>query len=235
MTFIIIDTEESAVKNTKNLIKELSYRFDTNFKIKVFNGYNQQLLSEIKNNETQKLYIIANVLNGNKSGIEIAQLIRKYDINSKIIFLTNYSELFNPVHEQVRSVYHFITKGQNFKSVLAKDILKIIDMFFTQRFEYHTVHNDISLNYKAITYISRDKEERKLIIHTDNNAHKVNMTFKEINCCLDHRFKMSHRACIVNTDRVENYDWQNKDILLDNGQHVPYLSKKYKEELIDEN
>ena len=51
---------------------------------------------------------------------------------------------------------------------------------------------------------------------------------KDILELLDDRFKMVHRSCIVNTDKVSTYDWCNSKIILKNGTEVNYLSKKYK-------
>ena len=48
---------------------------------------------------------------------------------------------------------------------------------------------------------------------------------------LDERFKMVHRSCIVNTDFVESYDWNNSVVILKDGTKVNYLSKKYKRDV----
>lgn len=228
MEIIIIDDEKIAVKETKKIIKRIAFITNIRINVKEFTKYNLELLKNIKNKNTFKIYILATIISGEKSGIEIAKIIRDYDINSEIIFLTNHSDKFIQVHENVRSVYHFITKGPSIDQELTKDIINIINNKYVKRFEYHTIHNDISLNYNSITHISRDKKERKLIIHTNENVHKVSMTFNEIKNYLDGRFKMSHRACLVNTERVENYDWKNKNVILDNGKSIPYLSKNYK-------
>ena len=90
---------------------------------------------------------------------------------------------------------------------------------------------DLQIYYRAITYISRDKEERKILIHTDTNIFKLNMTLNDIMTLLDERFIQTHRACITNRQRVHEWNWPKSYFVLDNGEKVEYLSKKYKKEV----
>ena len=46
---------------------------------------------------------------------------------------------------------------------------------------------------------------------------------------------MVHRACIVNTDRVEVYNWVKGFFILDNGNKVHMLSRKFKKEIEEVN
>lgn len=75
------------------------------------------------------------------------------------------------------------------------------------------------------------KKERKIIIQTDTNCFKLNLTMAEALSLLDTRFKTVHRACIVNTERVMKYNWSKGTFLLDTGEEVPLLSRKYKKEV----
>ena len=90
---------------------------------------------------------------------------------------------------------------------------------------------DLQLYLHSIRYIYRDKEDRKVVIVTDSSSFYINLGVKEILSMLDERFKMVHRSCIVNTDFVESYDWNNSVVILKDGTKVNYLSKKYKKDV----
>ena len=98
-------------------------------------------------------------------------------------------------------------------------------------FIYHGRNVDLHLYYKEILYIYRDTEDRKIIIVTTHNKFSVNLGIQETMDKLDSRFKIVHRACIANTDRVKKYNWSEKYFILDNGLKVDMLSKKYRKEV----
>lgn len=231
MEFIIVDKDQRTNIITKKIIRKISFHFPESINICTYNQYTPELELKIQN-KNSKIYIIAINLEGKVKGIDIAKRIREFDLKSVIFFLTTHSEMFNKVHQDIPMVYRFISKDQKFAIKLFKDLQNVINKIYdNKKFIYHSLHTDLTLFYKSITYINRDKKERKLIIHTDQNDYKVSMTFKEIGPYLDERFKMSHRACLVNTERIESYDWQHKMLYFDSGITIPYLSKKYRSNL----
>lgn len=233
MQFIIIEKDNKINKLIKNVIRRLAFHFSNDSKIAIFKEYNSELSTTIKDREC-KIYIIANDLDGKFSGVEIAKIIRKIDLKSIILFVTTHDELFTKVHESIPSVYRFIRKNKSFVRNLTCDLRKILlKNFQDKKFIYHTTHDDISIFLDSITYILRDKNERKLILYTDNNSYKLNLTFKKLLPYLDERFQMSHRSCLVNTERIEIYDWKNKELHLDSGITIPYLSRKYRKNIFN--
>lgn len=98
-------------------------------------------------------------------------------------------------------------------------------------FTYKGRNIDLQLYLNSIKYIYRDKGERKVVIVTDKSSFSINLGVKEMLDQLDDRFKMIHRSCIVNTDKVSIYDWNNSKVIMSDGSEVSYLSKKYKKEV----
>ena len=97
---------------------------------------------------------------------------------------------------------------------------------------YRSVYQVFNFIEKFYNMESRlDKEERKILIHTDTNIFKLNMTLNDIMTLLDERFIQTHRACITNRQRVHEWNWPKSYFVLDNGEKVEYLSKKYKKEV----
>ena len=157
------------------------------------------------------------------------------DWDSEIIFITNHDKMFETVHRNVYEVFDFIEKYHELEKRLAKDLKIIISKNVDKKiFSYKGRNIDLQLYLHAINYIYRDKEDRKLVIVTDKSSFTINLGVKEILDLLDDRFKMVHRSCIVNTDKVVTYDWSKLKIVMKNGTEVNYLSRKFKKELENE-
>ena len=196
MEFIIVDKDQKTNIITKKIIRKISFHFPESINICTYNQYSPELELKIQN-KNSKIYIIAINLEGKIKGIDIAKKIREFDLKSVIFFLTTHSEMFNKVHQDIPMVYRFISKDQKFAIKLFKDLQNVINKIYdNKKFIYRSLHTDLTLFYKSITYINRDK-----------------------------------KACLVNTERIESYDWQHKMLYFDSGITIPYLSKKYRSNL----
>ena len=159
-------------------------------------------------------------------------MIRETDWDSEIIFITNHDKMFETAHRNVFEVFDFIEKYHELEKRLTNDIKIILTKNIDKKiFSYKGRNMDLQLYLHSIRYIYRDKEDRKVVIVTDSSSFYINLGVKEILSMLDERFKMVHRSCIVNTDFVESYDWNNSVVILKDGTKVNYLSKKYKKDV----
>ena len=50
---------------------------------------------------------------------------------------------------------------------------------------------------------------------------------------LDNRFKITHKACIVNMERVEALLWREGIVKFENGMQIDMLSKTHKKEIME--
>lgn len=226
---VIVEDDENNRKKIKDIVDKEKYKYDKEIKTFEFKGYNKQLQSMITNPEEKTIYILDIELENSKSGIEIASLIRNHDWDSEIIFITNHDKMFEVAHRNVYDVFDFIEKYHNMAKRLSHDINLILNRQADKKlFTYKGRNIDLQLYMHSINYIYRDKEDRKVVIVTDNSSYLVNLGVKEILNMLDDRFKMVHRSCIVNTDKVSAYDWSKSKIILKDGKEVNYLSKKFK-------
>ena len=66
-------------------------------------------------------------------------------------------------------------------------------------------------------YITRDKEERKSIIHTEEVQFKVGYSLTELLKNLDSRFVQTHKSCIANKTRMAERNYSKGYFILDNG------------------
>lgn len=232
--FILVDDNKELSSKIINIIEKIIFKTDIDYKIESFFAYNKNLQKVINDCSAPKVYILDIDLGDSVSGIEIAKKIRKNDWDSEIIFITNHDKMFESVYRAIFKVFDFIEKFISLEERLDECITAIINK--KSDFEKLCFSNnkiDMQIYYKDITYIYRDTEDRKLVIKTSNNKFLLNMSIKDMLNNLDSRFKQIHRACIVNTNRVNEYNWPKGYFILDNNEQVDMCSKKYKENIND--
>lgn len=220
--FVVVDDEEKEIEKVKTLI----YEIVPNAKVLSFSKISSELKSEIHNMDEHKIYVLDIQLANKVSGITIAKLIREVDWESEIIFITNHDKMFESTHRSVYEVFEFIEKFHEFDKKFKKAVKAILKRNFDNKmFKYNANNVELNLYYRAILYIYRDTEERKLVIVTPTNKYKVSMTIKEMLEYLDDRFVQCHRSCIVNKNRVELKNYKEGYFVLDTGDKVYMLSK----------
>ena len=223
--FIVVDDDSKEIEHVCTLIHEVT----DDAKILKFSKITDELKKEIQNVDEHKVYILDIQLANKISGITIAKLIREVDWVSEIIFITNHDKMFESAYRNVYAVFSFIEKFHDFDRRFKKDIRAILKRNFDNKmFKYNANNVELNLFYRAILYITRDTEERKLVIVTPTNKYKITMTIKEVMDLLDKRFVQCHRSCIVNKDHVEEKNYKEGYFVLDNGEKVYLLSKKHK-------
>lgn len=230
--FVVIEDDIKTQDSIKKVLRKAIISKDNNIQTLYFTKYNKELKHIIEDTAFRKVYIMDIELASKKNGIEIAKEIRMHDWESEIIFITCHDNMFETVYRNVYEVFDFIEKFFDMEKRLEEDIKLIFQKNFDNKMFKITSRNiDLQIYYRAITYILRDKEERKVIIHTDSNIFKISMNLTNIEDYLDDRFIKVHRSCIVNHQRVHQWMWPNNSFMLDNGEKIPYLSRKYKKEV----
>lgn len=231
LEFIICDDDKIITEKVEKTIDDIMMKNKIIYKTISFYDYNDEFIKLINNKECIRIYIL-DIETPSRSGIDIARVIREKDMESIIIFMTGHDELGPAVLKKELWFLSFINKFENSDERLKKSILKALQILNIQtklHFEERGVIYNISLN--DILYITRDSIERKSIIKTEKNEYKTYKTLLELSSMLDERFVQTHRACIVNKERVATINSMKKKILFDSGLTIDLLSDKYKKEL----
>jgi DNA-binding LytR/AlgR family response regulator len=229
--FVIVDDEKQYVNLVNDIIQKIMFNNEKEYRILNFDSYNNELEDEINDTSTKKVYILDIEIKGKRSGIDIAKMIRDIDWNSEIIFITSHDKMFETVYRNLFKVFDFIEKFNDLEDRLYDDLYKIINQNYDNcLFSYANSRIDIKLYLKDILYIYRDTVERKLVIVTKRNSFKLNMSINEMKKRLDGRFRQVHRACIVNDDMVQEYNWTEGYFLLKTGDQINLCSKNFKDD-----
>ncbi len=230
--FIVVEDEAVTQECIKKILRTLSIKNDNTLEVTYYKKYNEELQKEIDNELYRKVYIMDIALENSISGIEIAEIIREKDWESEIIFVTSHDQMFETVHRNILEVFDFIEKFKDMENRLTKDIQKIFDKKIDKKMLKLKGKNvDLEIYMKNILYITRDKEERKAIIHTKDAEFKVGYTLSELKDLLDNRFVQTHKSCIANKKKINEKNYSKGYFSLENGEKVELLSRKYRKEI----
>lgn len=225
---------DDIIKDRQKVINNIKKFIDNNvinYSILEFSDYNNKFIEIIKSDLENKIYVL-DIETPTRSGIDIARIIRKYDVESPIIFLTGHNELGELVLTKDLNFLAFINKFDNstirFKKAL-NTALKLLNKRHMLRF------NDrgsiYSIECDKILYITTDTIARKTVIVTDKHEYRVNNPLNFFIGELNDDFCQSHKSCIINKSRVTNLNYNNNIITFDNGTTIDLLSNKYKKEI----
>lgn len=228
INYIICDDKALFRKKVIEIIDRVMMRNDMLYEKYEFENYDDTFMDMMNQKKTLKIYILDIEVNG-KSGIDIAKCIRKNDIDSMLIFCTAYYEKYEKDILKSRFLFlDFIDKSGDYQTELEETIelaIKNLSMKNIIRFKNQNVIHTIAT--KDILYIMRDKD-RKCTIQTTDNQIIVSKPLLEFKNMLDNRFVYSHRACIVNYDRIAQFDKKNRTILFDNNMGTDLVSSRFK-------
>ncbi len=227
--FIVVDDDVKMQHEIKKIINTITFSNKNSIVIKNYKGDCSKLENDIADKSQRTIYLLDIDLNSEITGISIAQMIRKHDWDSEIIFLTNHDQYFEKVYRSIFKIFDFIEKFDHMNIRLTNDIETILKQDYdTKMFKYSNRHIDMQIYLKDILYISRDTSTRKVMIVTTKNKFLINKSIASIKQQLDQRFILVHRSCIVNKNHVNVFKWNEGSFILDNNEEVFLLSKKYK-------
>lgn len=231
INFIICEDNKNVRDLHEALISKITMPYDFDYTVHSFEKYNNNLNKIINTPSNLKIYILDLELPG-KTGLEIAQDIRKVDWDSIIIVLTSHDELELKLFKEKLLIFDFISKFDNYEKRLTDSINLVIKnlncrsaLVFKQDKEiYH-------IKYDNILYIFRDNTKNKTKIKAIDKEYYVRNTLTNVAKQLDNRFYQTHRACYVNLNNIKCADFKNDIIYFTNDDSIDYLSRNYKKGL----
>lgn len=227
---ILIDETPDNYKIINKVVNQLRYLIEEGASFTRYEKVNEELLRKFKETDSPKIYFL--YVDKNQKFIKIANYIRKCDWNSRIILLVKEKYLLDDSYDKLYKIFNTIHINRYFAKMIRRDLCLILrEEQLMKRFHYKNRNEDINILYRNILYVYRDTVDRKAVIVTQNNSYAINVSMNKLKEELSRGFVQCHRACLVNKNRIEKLDWQNKNIVLDNGVTVNYLSSKYKDDL----
>lgn len=226
ISFAVCDDEKEFRRKVVKSIDKLFMKNSIDYTIKEFSGYDSNLEDFIYQPITSKIYVLDIEMNNGISGIDIARKIRKNDWNSIIIMVTSHADLgYDALKAQIM-LLAFISKYDECEKNLNSVLKKAITMIGNKKvlmFETNGISHRIYLD--DILYVTKDTVDRKCIIKTTYSEFTANRTMNQMIEELDGRFFLSHRSCLVNTDKIKKIDWKQNIIYFDQNECIDLLAR----------
>ncbi len=227
INIIICDDNKEITNLLKIYINKIIFNYKIEYKIHIFNDYNDLFYKIIDSKIENKFYILDIDVNG-KSGIEISKVIRKSDWNSAIILLTAHYELEYLANHSKILLLDFISKFDTYE----EKIKEAFDMYINKiikndKLSFKQYGSLFNIEYDSILYVYYDKFKRKSILVTMDNEYILNLSLKSIMGKLKGNFCYSHKSCIVNKNHIKEVNNNKREITFSNNKKIQFLSKKY--------
>ena len=232
INFIVVDDIKKYSDIVCDIITKVMMKNKFMYKTYSFNEYNDEFFSVMNSSLSNKIYIM-DIETKNASGIDIARKIRKFDVDSIIIFVTVYNEAGMVLLQDDLMFLSFLSKFDDFENKLSGSINKALE-FINHRIciNFNDKGSIYNIPVSDILYVTKESNSRKSIIKTINSSYVVNLTLSEIvSLCGDYLIQ-THRSCFINKDRVRVINKRDGIIEFDNGDTIDLLSSSYKKGLV---
>lgn len=233
INFIICDDNLEMRNNVLEVVATFMASKDLDYKTYVYEDYNDEFMKIVNQKLNFKIYIL-DIEAPTRTGIDVARIIRHKDEDSAIIFITGHEELGPRLLSKDITFLAFINKFDDYRSRLKRNIQKAITTLEKQKMLRFKDHNVLyAIPFHDILYIMKDSLGRKTIIVTEFHEFKVYKSLSYFQEILDQKFIQTHRACLINTNRVISINKKNRIVVFDNGMQVDLISTRFNvEELI---
>ena len=203
------------------------------FKIFEFEDYDKELLTYIKNDKKDTVYILDLELPSG-DGIDVARMIRNKYNNwiSPIIIVTAHISLYLEVYKQRLQILDFIAKIEDVKTNLSENIdicIRMLNKERVYRYTYKGIEYAIYLD--QIDFIQR--KGRQTIIVTSKETYYQNISINEIKKILPGYFLLSNKGTLININNVKKIDWNTLIVYFKDGRNDYLVSKTHKKEIIN--
>lgn len=226
MNIAICDDETNMLTVIKDKALSVLNSLNKTADISVFDS-GEELLTAYDGNQKPFDIIFLDIKMDKLDGIKTAELIRRYDNNVKIVFVTSSAEYVFKGYEV--KAYRYIMKNEleyGFGKVL-KDIIKETEAPAEKPFIFTFGAETVSLSLSDICYFESEKRIVKII--TDAEEYKTYSKLVDIEQAIDNEyFIRCHQSYLVNAKKIDKIS--KNEIHLKNGKTVP-VSKKYQKDV----
>lgn len=174
-------------------------------------------------------YILLDIEMENLNGIEVAETIRKTDIDTMIIIISGYPKYKNRAYSI--HVFDYLDKPLNSDKLLS--VLSELERYMMKKIEkkfvtFKTIDGVVKLDIEDIVYF--EYLDRKINIHTLTATHYQNGNISDIaDQMKEYFFIFPHRAYVVNMKYIEKIE-SNSITLYQTRGSIP-ISKLKKREI----
>lgn len=218
---VIIDDEEPARNELRYLLEQIP-----NINIVLEAENSQELLNSMERLHPHIIFI--DIEMPKENGLQLSQIIREKNSTCFIVFATAHEEFALKAFDL--NAVDYILKPFSLKRI-SQCITKVLGFIQSapatgipvNKNKLPIEHNGKVVLINIDDIISACCEDGQLLIYTNNKIYYSNMALNELQMRLDNRFFRSHRAYLVNTEKIsEVIPWFNGtlNLIMDDARHM---------------
>lgn len=201
LNFVICDDNLNVLDRLSKMLESIFIKYNYDAKVGFASDDSESVLTYVDTNKTDVLFLDINLKSG-KTGLEIAEKVRKKYKDMYIIFTTGHLEY-------AMIAYRFKTFDYLAKPITADRLEDTVKRLFEDvqgsPKKYIKIDNkNTIIDENEILYIKRDG--MKLIFHTFNRDYDTYSSFNKLQENLPKHFVRCHKSYIVNINNVINVD-----------------------------
>ena len=187
----------------------------------------KSMLDFVSNNKVDVIMLDIN-LKSDKSGLQLAEAIRKINKDSYIIFTTGHLE-YAMVAYKVKT-FDYLAKPITYDR-LEETVIRLFEDVNGQPKRYIKIDNkNTIIDASEIQYIKRDG--MKLIFHTSSRDYDAYSSFAKIQDTLPKNYKRCHKSCIANLSQIKDVEPVSGIITFKDGSTCE-IGPKYKSDIME--
>ena len=225
--FVICDDNLNILDKLEKMLENFFTKDNFDAKVAFTSDNSDKILEYIKSNPSDVLLLDIN-LKSNKTGLELAEEIRKVKKNSYLIFTTGHLEYAMVAYKY--KTFDYIAKPITYDR-LEDTIIRLFDDINGLNKRYLKIDNKNTLIDEAeIQYIKRDG--MKLIFHTSTRDYDTYSSFNKFQDKLPKSYIRCHKSCIANINQIKDVEPVSGTITFKDGNTCD-IGPKYKREFME--
>lgn len=227
LNFVICDDNLNILSKLKTMLENIFVKNSFEAKVAFTSDNIDDTLTYIDSNKVDVLMLDINLKAG-KSGLELAEAVRKKNKDVYLIFTTGHLEY-------AMVAYKFKTFDYLAKPITYDRLEDTVERLFEDinglPKKYIKIDNkNTIIDESQIHFIKRDG--MKLIFHTSSRDYDTYSSFAKLEDKLPENFVRCHKSFVVNLDNVKNMDPVTSTVYLNDDSSCS-IGPKYKQELME--
>ena len=226
LNFVICDDNLNILNKMSTMLENIfiKYNYDASISFKTNNVDN--LLSYIDTNKIDVLILDIN-LKSDKTGLEIAEILRKKYKDVYLIFTTGHLEYAMLAYKF--KTFDYIAKSFTYE-ILEETINRLFEDVHGLPSKYLKIDNkNTIIDENEIEFIKRDG--MKVVFHTSFNDYDTYSSFNKLQDSLPNNFIRCHKSYVVNINNIKNVDFVENRIYFKKGDFCE-IGPKYKKSIM---
>ena len=225
--FVICDDNLNILDKLEKMLENIFTKNNFEAEVSFKSDNSEDILDYIKHNPSDVFLLDIN-LKSSKTGLELAEEIRKVKKNSYLIFTTGHLEYAMVAYKY--KTFDYIAKPITYDR-LEDTVVRLFEDVNGLNKRYLRIDNKNTLiDESEIQYVKRDG--MKLVFHTPSRDYDTYSSFNKFQDRLPKTYIRCHKSCIANINQIKDIEPVSGTITFNDGSTCD-IGPKYKSEFME--